>query len=106
MKNPGILNIKTLSGDWCDKDIIMLHACFQLLTDCIEDEKLFTGHVDWNHDDEHKKAKEELEFLYNWWINRKNKDLEAELNDLEKEQYEEDNEMLIRLIKVRQYLWT
>ncbi len=106
MKNPEILNIKTLSGDWCDKDIIMLHACFQLLTDCIEDEKLFTGHVDWNHDEEHKKAKDELEFLYNWWIKRKNKDLEAEINDLEKEQYEEDNEMLVRLIKVRQYLWT
>lgn len=106
MKNPEILNIKTLSGDWCDKDIIMLHACFQLLTDCIEDEKLFTGHVDWNNDEEHKKAKEELEFLYNWWIKRKNQDLEAEINDLEKEQYEEDNKMLIRLIKVRQYLWT
>jgi len=106
MKNPEILNIKTLSGDWFDKDIIMLHACFQLLTDCIEDEKLFTGHVDWNHDEEHKKAKDELEFLYNWWIKRKNKDLEAEINDLEKEQYEEDNEMLVRLIKVRQYLWT
>ncbi|MCB0806865.1 MAG: hypothetical protein KDC05_13795 [Bacteroidales bacterium] len=106
MNNPEILNIKSLSGDWCDKDIIILHACFQLLTDCIENEKLFTGHVEWNHDEEHKNAKKELENLYNWWIERKNADLESEINDLENEQYEKDNEMLIRLIKVRKYLWT
>lgn len=38
------LTIKTLTGEWCDKDIVMLHACFQLLTDCIESEDLFTGY--------------------------------------------------------------
>ena len=95
-----------MSGDWCDKDIVMLHACFQLLTDYVEDEKLFTGDIDWNHDEEHKKAKEELEVLYNWWIERKGMDLDDKIYDLEEEQYEEDNEMLIRLIKVRKYLWT
>ena len=49
----------------------MLHACFQLLTDCIEDEELFTGHVDWNHDEEHKNAKKELEELYSCGLKEK-----------------------------------
>jgi len=106
MKNPKILNIKSLSGDWCDNDIIMLHACFQLLSNCIEDEKLFTGHVDWNYSDDFKNAKNELHELYSWWNERKSKDSKSEINDLEIEQYEKDNEMLIRLIKVRNYLWT
>jgi hypothetical protein len=101
MKRPGTLKIKTLSGDWCDKDIVMLHACFQLLTDCIEDEQLLTGNTDWSHDKEHLDAKKEIEELYRWWNKRKNID-----NDLDEEQYGKDNEMLIRLIKVRRFLWT
>ena len=106
MKNPEILKIKTLSGDWCDKDVVMLHACFQLLTDCIEEEELLTGHVNWSHDEEHLNAKKEFEELYAWWTERKRLDSEEKVNDLDRTQYFADNEMLIRLIKVRQYLWT
>lgn len=106
MKRPEILKIKTLSGDWCDKDVVMLHACFQLLTDCIEEEKLLTGHTDWTSDDEYIKAKKEIEELYAWWTERKKLDSEEKVNDLDRSQYFVDNEMLIRLIKVRQYLWT
>ena len=106
MERPSTLNIQTLSGEYCDKDIVILHACFQLLTNFVEGEEAFTSHVDWAHDNEHKKAKEEIMLLYNWWSTRKILDNLNNINDLEKEQYEEDNNRLIRLIKVRQFLWT
>jgi hypothetical protein len=107
MKNPENLKIETLTGkEWRDNDIVLLHACFQLLTDCIENEKLLTGHVDWDHDEEHLNAKKEIEELNFWWSERKNLDFLDKVHDLDKEQYLKDNEMLIRLIKVRAYLWT
>jgi hypothetical protein len=106
LKNPDTLIIKTLNGDWCDKDIVMLHACFQLLTNCIEDEHLLSGHIDWRHNEEQKNAKIEIEELYAWWNKRKNLDREDAIYDLDKDQYVKDNEMLIRLITIRQYLWT
>jgi hypothetical protein len=101
MKHPGKLKIKTLSADWCDKDVVMLHACFQLLTDCVEKEKLLDGNTNWNHSKATKKVKAEITALYKWWTKRK----EIE-NELEPKQYEMDNKMLIRLIKIRKHLWT
>ncbi len=106
MNQPQTLKIKTLSGDWCDKDVVMLHACFQLFTDCIEEENLLDGHVGWSHDKEHKKAKKEIEELYAWWNERKKLDADEKLNELDFNQYLIDNEMLIRLINVRKFLWT
>lgn len=101
MKPSNVLNIKTLSEEWTDKDMVILHACFQLLNDCVENENLFDGHINWTIDDEQLTAKFELEKLYNWWQSRKDR------NDcLDKEQYEEDNKMLIKLIMFRKYLWT
>lgn len=106
MKPANILKIKTLGKDWSDKDVVMLHACFQLLTDCIEQEKLYER-TDWNHNEEYKQAKKEIDELYTWWKSRVKTELENLMNpSLEKDQYEEDNEMLIRLVKVRGYLWT
>lgn len=34
-----ILKIESLSDEWRDKDLILLHACFQLLKDFFEKEK-------------------------------------------------------------------
>ncbi len=104
MENPTILHISTLTGEWCDKDIVLLHGCFQLLVDCIEKEKLLTGHTDWDSDDEFKSAKIEIQALYDWWAKRLAD--EEVLDELSESQYEKENEMLIRLIKIRKYLWT
>lgn len=101
MKPSNLLKIETLNDEWLDKDMVILHACFQILSDCIEKENLFTGHVDWTYDDEHKNAKNEIEDLYNWWNKRKVCNYNSE--DF---QYEEDNQMLKKLIEFRQYLWT
>lgn len=36
MKPSNLLKIETLNDEWLDKDMIILHACFQILSDCIE----------------------------------------------------------------------
>lgn len=107
MYQPNILHIDTIKGDWSDNDNIMLHACFKLLMDCIENENLLKGHVVWDEDEETMRVKKEIETLYEWWKERLTKELDEKFDAIWiKNQYEEDNEMLIRLIKVRQYLWT
>ena len=57
--------------------------------------------IDWESDEETKNAKLEIDFLYNWWMKRVDKE-----DDLDEKQYEEDNQMLLKLIKARKYLWT
>lgn len=87
-------------ADWVDKDILMLHSCFQLLKDFIEKEDPF------NYQRKNCKIKNQLMELYKWWENRE-KDVEADkVNELDMDQYQEDNKMLIKLIKIRQHLWT
>lgn len=80
---------------WIDRDEIMLHACFQILKDCVEKEHVDT-HCNY---EKHKDFVDEVRFLYNWWIKRIN------VNASE-EQMNEDDEMLIRLMKIRTCLWT
>ena len=79
---------------WIDRDIIMLHACFQILQDCVEKENVDT-HCNY---EAHKDFVDEVRFLYNWWLNRKN------IEDFDDS--DEDNEMLSRLMKIRLSLWT
>ncbi|MGI0118292.1 hypothetical protein [Zooshikella sp. RANM57] len=103
MQPGNILKIDSLDDGWKDKDSVLLHACFQLLKDCVEKEHLFTGHTDWEADEKHQKAKNELEVLYSWWQKR------IEIEDqcgLTEQQYEEDDRMLHKLIEVRWALWT
>jgi len=83
------LRIKSLPTGWTDRDEIMLHACFQILTDCVEKENVDT-HCSY---ETHKDFVDEVRFLYQWWLDRK------EISDI-------DDEMLLRLIKIRKQLWT
>jgi len=91
-----ILKIDSLPNakQWVDRDHIMLHACFQILQDCVEKENVDI-HCSY---EAHKDFVDEVRFLYKWWINRK-KDTSFDNDD-------EDNEMLNRLIKIRLLLWT
>ena len=88
-----ILKINSLSG-YQDRDIVMLHACFQILQDFIEIEK---GDTHCNYE-AHKELVDEYKFLYNWWLKRK--------KSIYNENDEEDDLMLERLIKIRTTLWT
>lgn len=69
----------------------MLHACFQLLLDFVEKEDGL-NQCDYEY---HKKDIEECKYLYDWW-KENNNDL-AEL---------EVDEHLMRLVKVRSFMWT
>jgi hypothetical protein len=82
------------SKDWVDRDEIMLHACFQILEDCIELEKV---DIHCNYE-AHKDFVDEARFLYKWWIKRKESSYGGE--------DDEDDKMLMRLMKIRTALWT
>lgn len=91
-----VLKIDSLpnSRHWVDRDNLMLHACFQILQDCVEKE-----HVDTHCNYEsHKEFVDEVRFLYEWWLKRKNDD--------SPDNYSGDDEMLNRLMKIRSFLWT
>ena len=106
MEPSNILKIESLDEGWSDKDNVMLHACFQLLTDCIEKEQLHQL-TDWNQNSEFHTAKKEIDALYTWWKNRIELEDDDELDPIWTEnQHEIDTEMLIRLVKIRKYLWT
>lgn len=85
------LKIKSLPRTWVDRDVVMLHACFQILEDCVEKESVDT-HCNY---ETYKEYVDEIRFLYNWWQKRKDKDED-----------DKDDEMLIRLMKIRGFLWT
>lgn len=61
------LKIHTLEkGQWYDRDTILLHAAFQVLIDFIEQER--PGEIiDWNSDEMHRHAWDEMTQLYRWW---------------------------------------
>ena len=80
----------------------MLHACFQLLSDCVEKENLLTGNTDWNHSSEYKKIRAEIQTLYEWWLQRKNEDNGVMINEQERVLYNKDTEMLIRKVNTDQ----
>lgn len=84
-----------LAKNWVDRDEIMLHSCFQLLKDCVEKE-----HVDTHCNYEtHKDFVDEVRLLYKWWEKR-SKTGRSGKDD------KEDDEMLLRLMKIRTSLWT
>ena len=118
--------VKTgLSPGYYDKDALILHACFNLLKDFVEVEKPFE-HFEIKDDNnsilEHWK---EISDIYqwwtvirpkreepnspisdNWWEDPKVMEWALKCGDLEAACDKEDEEMLIRLMKVRLHLWT
>lgn len=106
MESANILKIQTLDDGWSDKDNVMLHACFQIFIDCIEKEKL-NDKTDWEQDESFKKAKKEIDELYVWWKDRIKAEKSENIDPIwTKNQHEKDTNMLIRLVKIRKFLWT
>lgn len=95
-----ILKIETLpsvkEASWLDRDGVMLHACFQILTDFVEKEVVPNEFLMSFDTPEGKICKE----LYDWWIVRR--DRPEQLDD----ESEIDDEQLIKLMKIRTTLWT
>jgi len=89
------LKIKSLNKKhYVDRDELMLHACFQILQDYIEKEKGDT-HCDYKAN---KEFVDEIRFLNKWWKKRK----KPKYSDDDAQ----DDEMLLRLMKIRLQLWT
>ncbi len=105
MKNGRILRVKTLQKGWHDNNEVMLHACFYLLKNFIEKEKPFKC-PSWKQSEDYSSAQNELIFLYGWWKKRKKIERSHDmLNNKLHPQNIEDNEMLMRLVKIRLFLW-
>jgi hypothetical protein len=129
MEPANVLKIESLSEGWCDKDHVLLHACFQLLSDFVEKEMSKYPHINWNVPADRMNAvikevqfdaaadgndpvntrnvKKEFEELYHWWQEWKKK-LEEGTSTFEEgnEKYLKENEALKRLIDLRMYMWT
>jgi hypothetical protein len=122
---------------WHDSDSQILQANFLIFKNYVEKENPFVV-ADWEWDEPHRTAGQEIKTLYKWWTedrSREHKELAEEwdkrnlswhteetdkgyhrmvwtgddtsdLHKREQELYEKDTEMLIRLIKIRGYLWT
>jgi hypothetical protein len=101
-----IVRCRKLSVTWHDRDHRMLHACFQLLTDFIEQEKpweysatreeLLEAYKDCDWAEDRLEEWQELRELYLWWQKREETG----------EKYDADQLMLTRLVKLRRLLWT
>ena len=78
---------------WLDKDLIMIHSCFQLLVDFVEQE-CGLEHCSYIA---HKESVDELKYLYDWWKENQN---------MEEYNGKVADEHLMRLIKIRGFLWT
>lgn len=105
MKPANILKITSLDKDWHDKDTVLLHAAFQLLQDCVEQEDLL--HM-WGTkgDPKSAQAKRELRQLYRWWLKRRNRKDRDYLSSAGVRRYHRDTAKLARLVALRGYLWT
>ena len=99
---------RPLPPTWVDRDYLLVFAAFQILEDYVnkEDthfhEDVYKTYKEGGYDEDRCREEErdwnEIRVLYGWWQKRK---AEKYADD-----YDQDNEMLHRLINVRKYLWT
>jgi hypothetical protein len=93
MRHLKITTLAPAKEGWIDRDMIMLHACFQLLVDFIEKE----NGLEYCNYEHHKESIDEAKYLYDWW--------KANVNIVTIDDKVAD-EHLMRLIKIRGFLWT
>jgi len=101
-----VINIKTLQPGWTDKDEVLVHVMFQVLSDFMEKEKP-AEFIDWNADPSNAKAWKEIQTLHRWWKEERPQRPTSVISEqLEIKYAEEDDGMMKRLIHVRKFLWT
>lgn len=113
-----IINLRGEAGykwGWIDADHAMLLACFKLLRDFVEIEDPKVGlrklsdfgimsGQDYDFVERQLETELEIRRLYDWWTKRAVDWGSFEWNSLE--HWEEQQQMLVRLIKIRGSLWT
>lgn len=85
-------------GQWHDLDARILHSLFDELVNFVEHDE------DSMRKEDPRLAEQEIMILYKWWKEERQAD-SADSRDWD-DYYDEDTEMLIRLIKIRGSLWT
>ena len=126
------IEIESLPPTWSDTEDLMLHGMFQLLRNVVEKEHVLVNIAPEGDPTDGKSwawALDEIMALYTWWMyKRPAREIEYDrrlsewseerftdgpygpkwdaLRELDDRRDVEDEEMLHRLIKVRQYLWT
>lgn len=122
-----ISGIEDYKWGWIDRDVVLLYASFKILQDFVEKEDPTIGlrtaedyrcSEDQYHIDTVTNQlirEKEIRFLYVWWTEDRPRNWK-ELNNCwskpmlayerEKELIDQDEQMLIRLAKIRTCLWT
>lgn len=116
MKPANILHIPTLREEWCDIDVVIVHAVFTLVEKFVEEEwgglNARKQHIEeelggpdevlriWA--ESAQKEWEAVKEIYEYWQVRKN----TEENEIDDPIYSRDNEMLRKVIEIRAGLWT
>lgn len=98
---------RSLPPTWCDRDYLLLHAAFQILTDFIEKEEPWEfaatpDELRESYSEDRMRDWERIRLLYRWWKVRVKEDDWADVDA----QRKEDNAMLHRLVNLRGYFWT
>lgn len=121
-----IIDLRNADGEykwgWIDRREAILLACFKLLVDFVEKESPelknppirrtdCTDDYSIKSDEHWFTLNSEIHLLYKWWTEERLKDLELYYSDLRCDlPYDyldnKNDEMLIRLMKIRQALWT
>jgi hypothetical protein len=86
---------------YLDEDYRLLYANFNILKEFVESAGY--KHIDWDSDVGYYQAHKEFEELYKWWT----RDSSYEpLDILGDANYNKETEMLVRLVKLRKYMWS
>lgn len=91
---------------WRDRDMLILYACFNLLQAYVEQEDPF-GFIDWDDNLVAQHIGNEIRALYAWWTEERPMRNQIQSSYEAYESFDiEDDEMLLRLMKIRRHLWT
>jgi hypothetical protein len=101
MRELGIKSLPKDSDKWVDSDAMILHSCFQILVNYVEDEKVFDI---LSYEGTQKIFLDEVRALYDWWLIRRETIYHPDSKGFEKDDCEDDV-YLDRLIKIRKKLW-
>lgn len=128
-------NVEGYRWGWCDRDHLLLLSSFLILRDFVEKEKPQRPDVSECDESEkeaiidQQSAHDEIMALYNWWVkdrfaehaafekaideaherwraNSSDRELAQKMFDADDAERKRDDEMLLRLLKIRHHLWT
>jgi len=117
LKSYNYIRIPTIENKWCDRDVVIMHAVFTVLTEFVEKE--WNGKADLYSKEDYRccttkaerellkkqnKEKKELFGLYLWWKNEFPKLQDDPMWHIKG--YKIETNKAMRVLELRGYLWT